>query len=159
MIKICVICGKVFDALGNSKACAGECREKYRIVGKRESDLRFYANNREQISEKARQRYMANPEPAKERARIRHKNNPRSHSWDAANPERVKELKRLWYVKNRDYVKMSVRLWLENNPNYFRNRCGAMRAPNWGTYNFLQTLKLGSTISKIENENTNHSNP
>ncbi len=154
MIKTCVICGKEFNAKsGAAKTCPGECRTLKKLIVSRIYNGIYRKNNRETIKKNWWRHFNKNPERYKESSRCRYKNNSDNRKAAARiryykNPERHKSICLRARKKRPEYYKeLKRREWLRN------------ARPNKGSRNFLQTLKLGSTLSKIENENTNHRNP
>ncbi len=170
MIKICVICGNPFETgKGTAITCPGECRrqnikncnrrkvernkqlykEINRLWRKKNADRciansrRWYENNREYAKQRAQHWRQKNKGRHLLTSAKYYKNNTdrcreSMKCWADNNPYRIRELKRIWRVKN-----------IARAREQSRNHQGRRSAPTRATANFLQTLKLGSTLSKI----------
>lgn len=78
-IKSCAICGKEFNAIANGKACSTDCSRVLTLASKRRANIKYrdkriaynrkyYALNRDRISEYCRAARAANPEKFREHA-------------------------------------------------------------------------------------------
>jgi len=116
VVKNCVICGKEFDAKGNTITCSKECSEENNKEKMKERNRQYCQDNKEKIKEQNRQYYQKNKKYFKQyyqnnKEKIKEQN--RQYKQD--NKEKIKEQNRRYYQKNKEKIKEHQKQYCQDN--------------------------------------------